>query len=121
MINCPQCGFKFSHEVRGFNKLSRQQMLIYNLLYSDSRKVWTVDMIAMSIYDDKQIVNARNEKQVIKTQIHNIRAKMGDVIETTAQGYRLRSTNTSVTVIEVTTESGYNAKDDNWVSGWRNA
>ena len=90
MIACPHCGETIFHEPEGLSKLSPNQRKIYLMLAENPLRVWTTLDIASRLYEADPNGGPLNVYDIIPTNIHHIRKRMGDVIETTNAGYRLR-------------------------------
>lgn len=105
MINCPHCGELLIDTPKDIHKLSKQQAAIINILSSRPGKIWNVRAIASILYSVDPDGGAVTYDSVIPTQIHRIRKRIGDIIETTGSGYRLRINEKHVTHTKSTTES----------------
>lgn len=90
MIACPHCGETIFAEPEGLSKLSPNQRKIYLMFAENPQRVWTTIEIASRLYAADPNGGPLAIREIIQTNIHHIRKRMGDVIETTNAGYRLR-------------------------------
>lgn len=105
MINCPHCGEPIFKEPYGFDKLSHQQAEIFRIFVDNPTKIYTYQAVARIIYANDPNGGPADVCSTIRTQIHRIRKRIGDVIETTYSGYRLRISNEHDNSDKSTTES----------------
>jgi DNA-binding response OmpR family regulator len=105
MINCPHCGGELASDPEGFEKLSPQQARIFRLFLNRPTRIWTNEDIVNAIYANRRNGGPTYASDNIAVQIYRIRKHIGNVIETTKSGYRLRLSELSRISGKSTTES----------------
>lgn len=102
MINicCPQCTHEFDPFAglpAGAKALSAQQLEIVTILAQKPSEFMQVERLAQILYADRIDGGPLDFRTIIQKQIHSIRQRAGDIVETRrGSGYRLKGTSAMV-------------------------